>query len=218
MSSSGNARPIRPREPLQKTKKPSKLVTLLLSCCLFEAVFCASLLTALILLGKHYIYNNTIVDISTEYNGSEIKNVQLFRNNSTFRSVPVQITKRTYVRLPREIIPIHYDIVLKPNLETGNITGHVNITINVTQVRASIILNSLNLVIHNVQVRRARSGFTVPLSEITLKKNLEILEITSKNHLKPGKYHVIIQYSGYMRDKIVGFYESYYTSAKRGQR
>lgn len=216
MSSSGNARPIRPMEPPQKNKKPSKLVTLLLSCCLFEAVFSASLLTALILLGKHYIYNNSIKDISIEHNDSKVQHVQLLKRN--LRLDPVKIIKPKYSRLPQEVTPIHYDIVLKPNFETGNITGRVNITINVKQVRANIILNSLNLVIYNVQLLRAHNGFAAPLSSVTPNKKLEILEITSQNALRPGKYHVIIEYSTRMRDKIIGFYESSYTSAEKGCR
>ncbi|GJQ82073.1 hypothetical protein Trydic_g6945 [Trypoxylus dichotomus] len=208
MSSSGNARPTRPMESPQETKKRSKLVTLLLSCCLFEAVFSACLLAALILLGRHYLYNHTN------------SNNEIPTNNGNVSEFPnvAQEVKHKINRLPREVIPIHYDITLTPNLESGNMTGRVNITVNIEKPRKTILLNSLNLAINHVHIIRWHGCLMIPIKSITPRKEEEILEIVPQTQLRPGRYYIAIEYSGRMRDKIVGFYQSTYNSESRGLR
>lgn len=204
MSSSGNVRLTRPIEPPQKTKKHSKIVTLLLSCCLFEAVLSACLLGALILVGRYYLQNQDNV-LTSNSGHPTLSNIS-------------ELINHKIIRLPRDVIPIHYDITLQPNLEDGEVTGRVNITIKVLKMRNSIILNSLNLGINQVKLLRAHNGGIIPITSITPRKPEETLEIVPQNALKQGRYYLVIEYSGQIRDKIVGLYQSSYMNIEKGQR
>lgn len=210
MSSTGNVRSARPPEPPpQPKKKRSKLVTLLLSCCLFEAVFCACLLAALVLLGRHYLYNTKDwPPCNNNINNTEHQ----YGNRAESRA------KRDIVRLSREVVPTHYDITLRAHFDNGTFAGRVNITVQVNQERDVIMLNSLYLDIHKVQLIKQTDYEGIPINRTRLNEPNEMLEIIPQETIAIGTYYLIIVYSGKTANKLVGFYQSSYVAQRRGKR
>lgn len=194
MSSPGNARPSGLiQTPQKSTKKQRKLITFLLSCCLLLAVFSACLLGALVLVGKHYIYNN---------NGTE------FIKSSRFRTS----LENKIFRLPKDVRPIHYDITLRPNLKTGTFKGIVNITINITKPRRDIFIHNRALVIKTLNLSYD-NNVVVPVLNVNDKKSEQVFQITLKKNAKPRIYYLFIEYSGHLganKSKLSGFYRSSY--------
>ncbi|KYB24889.1 Glutamyl aminopeptidase-like Protein [Tribolium castaneum] len=166
-------------------RKSRKTFAVLLSCCLFLAIVCASLLAALVLIGKHIVYN------------SAPRNVV---------KVPKIVPKYVHSRLPRNTFPISYDVVLKPDLETGTFTGTVNITVNVTAVRNDLIVNSKNLNIEAVHLMR--DWKSVEIDNVEENVVDEVLIVESEEILYPGIYNLYFKYNGSMLNKMVGLYRS----------
>src|SRR5690242_5466855 len=48
-------------------------------------------------------------------------------------------------RLPKTVVPSHYEIHLDPDLATGSLTGRETITVRLTEPTASIVLNAVDL-------------------------------------------------------------------------
>ena len=53
-------------------------------------------------------------------------------------------------RLPTWVVPKHYDLTLNPNLLASNFTGSVRIHLSVLDPTRYLVLNSLDLIIHEV--------------------------------------------------------------------
>ena len=56
-------------------------------------------------------------------------------------------------RLPRNVLPRHYDITLEPDLEVASFKGSVAIDIEVVEATSVITLNAIELEIHTAVVR-----------------------------------------------------------------
>jgi glutamyl aminopeptidase len=169
-------------------RKSRKTFAVLLSCCLFLAIACACLLGALVLIGKHLVYNSTLRNVV----------------KTQFKESP----KYLYARLPNDTKPLHYDVILKPDLESGSFQGAINITVNVTSNRKDIILHSKNLTIDTVQLTHFNDSKVFHIENVQENANEEVLLITPQGGIPPGVYNLHLKYNGSMLDKIVGLYRS----------
>lgn len=188
-------------------RRPRKLVVILVSCCVFLLVFCSCLLTALILIGRHTLYNHhdaKSFNISSAFSSNVI--IDAARNGSLILSEPMPI--KLY-RLPRNVLPILYDIYLAPNLETGIFTGAVNITLNITQSSDKVILHSQDLAIKSVHLNTSDQRM-IEVEEYKENEVFETLTVKTKTILAPGNYNLIVEFQGSLLNRIRGFYKSTY--------
>lgn len=184
--------------PKKPRKKSKKTLSLLLSCCLFLAIACACLLAALILIGKHLVYNNST------------PRSRFFIKNSSSKP-----TAAAALRLTNETFPLHYDITLKPRLDTGLFTGVVNITVNVTKTRKAIVLHGKNLNFDSVELRRADDLHVLQVDNVQENVIDEVFVILPKQRVEAGLYFLVVKYNGNLtKDKMVGFYKSVYKNSK----
>ena len=63
-------------------------------------------------------------------------------------------------RLPRHVIPTHYDLRIEPDLPSHSFTGHEVVTVTVTEPTAEILLNAVELEISSATF----SGQWIPIS------------------------------------------------------
>lgn len=188
-SSSRNVR--RPNNTKDTQQTPTrKCYAFLISSCIFFAVLSAILLTALVLIGKHHAYN--ILEIFSDGNNE----------------LP---TPQKYFRLPSDVAPIHYDVLLHPNLDTGDFKGKVNITIRVDERKSSLLVHAKQLSVDSVTLT-TRNGNKIPVQNVRVLESLEMVEVTPKYHLPIGQYVVSVEYTGNLVKRIVGFYKSTYKS------
>nr|CAD7440857.1 unnamed protein product [Timema bartmani] len=125
--------------------------------------------------------------------------------------------------LPTNTVPIFYDLFLNPNLEKGTFKGEVNIIIQVTEERRSIICHTKHLDIKNTKLIMLEKDSSKYSEEVTIKeyfeyKPNEFWVITVESSILPGLYKLILEFSGKLREKIVGFYEGGYIDPKTKQR
>ncbi|CAG9823833.1 unnamed protein product [Phaedon cochleariae] len=176
----------------EKTRKKSnKTVACLVSCCLFLLIVCGCLITALVFVGKHILYNSP---------------------NVTTKSVDRNVfsePQRSYKRLPRDTEPLLYNLTLLPDLPKGLYKGLVNITISVSSHRKDVIIHSKNLTISDVSLV---TSDLVSFPILTIKENVadEVLVITTRQKIVPGVYYLFIKFEGRMFGKLSGFYRSHY--------
>nr|XP_023019123.1 glutamyl aminopeptidase-like isoform X3 [Leptinotarsa decemlineata] len=171
-------------------KKSSSTVACLVSCCLFLLIVCGCLITALVFVGRHILYN---------------------KPNAT-RSYPTHRfsePQRSYKRLPNDTEPLLYDLTLLPDLTRGLYKGSVNITVSVNGPRRDIIVHSKNLTISEVTLTtnglKAFSILTIKEQDVD-----EVLVITTKQKILPGVYYLFIKFEGRLFGKLAGFYRSQY--------
>ncbi|XP_015705151.1 endoplasmic reticulum aminopeptidase 1 [Coturnix japonica] len=116
------------------------------------------------------------------------------------------------VRLPRHVVPLHYHLLIHPNLTTFTFTGTVAIDIAVTQPTKAVVLHSKRLRITRAAIEAgARSTCTVRDVRVLQHPALEQLALLAAEPLCAGhNYTVSIQYSANLSDSFSGFYKSTY--------
>ncbi len=115
-------------------------------------------------------------------------------------------------RLPLHTIPTHYDLALRPNLETDSFSGSVVIAAETTKATNSIVLNSEGLEIRTAAV--SNNGLTQqPRIEVDDEQGQIALRITDT--LTPGETTIELHFSGQFNDQLVGLYAS--TFEKEGE-
>lgn len=182
-------------------RKPQKTLVMLISCCLFLFIVCSCLLAALVLIGKHFVYNS-IAESKPHHQEENVTSAN----------------KRPVSRLPSDTRPVHYNLTLIPRLDTGLYEGKVNITLEIDNERNNIVLHSLNLSIDTVDLISINGYKTITVQNILTNEYDETVVIVPKEQLVPGLYFLFIKYSGSILHKIVGFYKSKYLSANNETR
>ena len=113
-------------------------------------------------------------------------------------------------RLPRTVIPSHYDIVLEPDLEKASFEGSVGIDVSVSTATTEIVLNAIELDLHAATV--TQSGVEQDAT-IALDEEMERATLTVETGLDAGPARVSITFTGTLNDDLRGFYRSVYTDA-----
>ncbi|CAG9823832.1 unnamed protein product [Phaedon cochleariae] len=151
------------------------------------------------------IVATTALGISTTILGVDNTNLR----RSTTKS-PNTMSK---YRLPRNVIPLVYDLYLYPNLTTGLFTGKVNVDVKILSETDSINLHSNSLTIDEVKIDSVIGGYT-------LNPTYELLTITKPDSslFNVGNTRLQIDFRGDMKNRIVGLYTSSYKSANEDNR
>nr|XP_023019115.1 glutamyl aminopeptidase-like isoform X2 [Leptinotarsa decemlineata] len=128
----------------------------------------------------------------------------------TTTSLPSTSTpdKMSKYRLPTAVRPLVYDLFLYPNLTTGLFTGKVKVDVQVLSNTDRIILNSNSLTINKVQIDSVVGSYCLDPTH-------ELLTISKADEagFKIGNATIEIDFSGDMKNRIVGLYTSSYKSA-----
>ncbi|KOB64654.1 Aminopeptidase N-9, partial [Operophtera brumata] len=109
-------------------------------------------------------------------------------------------------RLSPAVRPVHYTLLLHPDLKTGLFQGRVQIDIKLLERNENVKLNTHFLDIQNVKV--LRQGNLMPVSKFYEDKDLEQLVIKFEDTVSAGDYQINIDFCGSLTKNIVGFYLS----------
>lgn len=185
-------------------KRPSKTVAVLLSCCLCLLVVCACLITTLVFVGRHILYNQPPARYVPK----------------TSSPVPIDrllVPQPRYQRLPRDTKPVLYDLTLLPDLAASKFEGWVNITINVSGFRKDLVIHSSNLSINEIKLVRSDSKELRVLSVNEVQED-QVLIITTREKILPDVYYLFIGFEGSLKDRLTGFYKSEYGRSRGAAR
>lgn len=107
--------------------------------------------------------------------------------------------------MPTALLPLHYKILLHPDLKTGQFVGQETITIKVIEATKQIILHSNRLTITNVSV------VDLAVGRWKLDSDLQFLIINMMQELTvDAEIDLTIFFEGYTRKKTIGLYSRTY--------
>lgn len=112
-------------------------------------------------------------------------------------------------RLPRNVLPHHYQLVFEPDFDSMTFAGEAKIDIEVKEATKTIVVNYLELEILKAVVsdgQKKELAGTVAFDEVR-----EFAKITFPETLSPGSWQLSINFKGIHNDKLKGFYRSIWT-------
>lgn len=114
------------------------------------------------------------------------------------------------LRLPDTVKPVHYDLLIHPNLTFLNFTGRVQIKLEVQQDTEHILLHSKNLHISKAVVLQSGDGHVLHVHE---SEPFEQIALSSQNFMFLKGVHVIqLDFSANLSNSFHGFYKGSYTT------
>ncbi|XP_066470721.1 endoplasmic reticulum aminopeptidase 1 [Tiliqua scincoides] len=116
------------------------------------------------------------------------------------------------IRLSKHVIPVHYDLLIHPNLTTLTFAGLAKIEIMITQTTSSVILHSKYLNITKATIQ-GKPGIMNMEKEVTVLEYppFEQIALMASEPLRIGQnYYINIEYSANLSDSFHGFYKSSY--------
>lgn len=132
---------------------------------------------------------------------------------------PVVPERPKNVRLPRSLVPLHYDVELQPRLY-GNFTfdGQVAILVSCAHAASNVTLHIKDLNVSNVSVSGSDGG-AVEIDGHSEDKALQFLVIALKKPLvQSSNYTIRMKFVGVLNDDLAGFYRSSYVDASGQKR
>ncbi|CAL7935734.1 unnamed protein product [Xylocopa violacea] len=115
-------------------------------------------------------------------------------------------------RLPKNIVPIHYDLKFVPDLsKTFSFDGEANIKFKVLEPTSSVELHSKNLTLMETAMNlKSEDGNVISPQRYTEYPETDTLNIYFSNPLEIGIYALNLQFSGNLQDDLIGFFKDHY--------
>ncbi|KAM9138605.1 endoplasmic reticulum aminopeptidase 1 [Pangshura tecta] len=149
---------------------------------------------------------NVAVSVNNDHNSKNRETADVVSGNGSI------LFPWDKMRLPKHVIPVHYDLLLHPNLTTLTFTGFARIEITVNQQTSSVILHSKHLQITRATIQR-RMGNSHNEEEVMVLEYppFEQIALLAAFPLHVGQnYTVSIEYSANLSESFHGFYKSTY--------
>ncbi len=113
-------------------------------------------------------------------------------------------------RLPRAVLPSHYDLCLVPDLEAAVFEGDVTITCVLSEEVDEIVLNAADL---DVSEAIFQHNAQMTVCEILVDEEQERISLRTGAPFPVGECKLVFHFAGILNDKLRGFYRSTFTDA-----
>jgi puromycin-sensitive aminopeptidase len=108
-------------------------------------------------------------------------------------------------RLPRNVVPSRYELVLEPELQNATFSGEVAISVEVKEPVDEIVVNSRELDIDKAWLERDGTRLE---AEPGFETQTERCRLALSGTAQPGAWTLRSRFSGTLNDKLEGFYRS----------
>ena len=110
-------------------------------------------------------------------------------------------------RLPRDVRPVRYDLVIEPDLDAARFVGEVAIAATLSGPVDSVTLNTAELECSDATLRQ---GDITVGAEISFDAETERMTLRPLGgaQLEPGDVRIACRFAGELNDKLRGFYRS----------
>ncbi|GAB0188988.1 glutamyl aminopeptidase [Grus japonensis] len=120
-----------------------------------------------------------------------------------------------HFRLPTYVKPIHYDLEVKPEMETDIYTGTVSISIALEKSTSYLWLHLRETKITEMPTLRKSSGQQITLSDCFGYTPQEYIVMKAEADLSVSNesdpYILTLKFQGWLNSSLVGFYRTTYT-------
>ncbi|XP_021344850.1 glutamyl aminopeptidase-like, partial [Mizuhopecten yessoensis] len=147
--------------------------------------------------------------------GSEVTTTTTTTEVPNFESEPWK-----NLRLPRYIIPVHYDITLYPDIYNGNgwFYGNESVEIRITKDTSYILIHYYYMNITKTMLKNNSSGATIPIKRTFSYAENQFWVIETVSPLLSGAVvRLETQYDGSLTRSMVGLYKSRYVNSITGE-
>uniref|UniRef100_A0AAY4CMT3 Aminopeptidase n=1 Tax=Denticeps clupeoides TaxID=299321 RepID=A0AAY4CMT3_9TELE len=134
-------------------------------------------------------------------------------------SPPVSTNGQTFpwnsMRLPNTILPLHYDLLIHPNLTRLAFKGAVSIKLSVQQDTEVIVMHSKDLQISKTALLNPDGSVNGSLQLLEYPEYQLIALLTEHTVLKSGNvYSLYMEFAANLSESFHGFYKSTYRTSK----
>ena len=119
-------------------------------------------------------------------------------------------------RLPTSVIPSHYNLHIRPDLEAETFSGEVDISLETSQTVSAIVLNSKEIEVKSAKL--SGDAGTIEATDFTYDEELERVTIHLDSEASPEAYTLSIEFDGILNRKLAGFYISTFTDESGEER
>uniref|UniRef100_A0A8B9MWD0 Aminopeptidase n=1 Tax=Accipiter nisus TaxID=211598 RepID=A0A8B9MWD0_9AVES len=120
-----------------------------------------------------------------------------------------------HFRLPTYVKPVHYDLEMKPEMETDIYTGTVSISIALEKSTSYLWLHLRETKITEMPTLRKSSGQQIALNDCFGYKPQEYIVMKAEAELsvtdESDPYILTLKFQGWLNGSLVGFYRTTYT-------
>ncbi len=113
-------------------------------------------------------------------------------------------------RLPADVVPSHYDLRLRPDLQAETFSGTVGIDVDITQPTQTVVCNADGLGVTSATITAAGASHD---ASISLDAESERVTFTLDTELPVGPARIEVAFDGTFNPQLVGFYLSRFTDA-----
>ncbi len=125
------------------------------------------------------------------------------------------VTTESDFRLPRTVLPLHYELTIAPDLQAFTFDGVETVTVEIHESVREIVCNAAELSITSASLR---SGDLTIDATVALDETRERATISLANTADPGQWQLTLAFTGILNDKLAGFYRSTFTDAEGNER
>ena len=112
-------------------------------------------------------------------------------------------------RLPSSVVPSHYNLHLRPDLEAETFAGEEEISIVIAETVSAILLNAKEIEVKSATL--IGENGEIEATEFIYDEELERVTLQLNNEAAPGSYNLHIEFDGILNRKLAGFYISTFT-------
>ena len=120
--------------------------------------------------------------------------------------------ERKPYRLPTNVVPERYEIKLAPDLSAAKFTGEERIVVQVLEPVQQVVVNAAELDFQAVSIKGP--GGKLTSANVSVDSENEQATFDFPDSLSPGRWELLISFSGVLNDKLHGFYRSTYKDVK----
>ncbi|HEY9677698.1 MAG TPA: M1 family metallopeptidase [Drouetiella sp.] len=117
-------------------------------------------------------------------------------------------SKKTIVRLSKDVLPLHYDLNFEPDLQKFTFSGTSKTELSVTKPSNEIVMNADELEISEARIYPKDNPAKSFSAQITYDKEGERVTFKMTDQLTAGTYTLECKFQGILNDKLHGFYRS----------
>jgi len=103
-------------------------------------------------------------------------------------------------RLPKNVVPVDYDIAVVPNVKAKTFTGTETVSLNFREATDKVVFNTLNLKLHGVTLDGK------PVTSVATDNDQQLTTLTLPAKAAAGMHKLHMSYSGVMESRPQGMF------------